>query len=160
MIARVTVCAFLPAVEVALLPCTCDRQACAQFALFSMPTSMPHALKSHCTRTTLHKRHRVDIAEDVARMNDIVLSAGPRKTAMLLLGGGACATCLLSTPQARNQLDCCHVTPRCHSHLPVSTPTRMALHIMNRRAQAPHLQRQPDAQRRRLRGVPEHRAGV
>ncbi|KAG2423829.1 hypothetical protein HXX76_014989 [Chlamydomonas incerta] len=31
---------------------------------------------------------RVDIAEDVARMNDIVLGAGPRKTAMLLLGGG------------------------------------------------------------------------
>ncbi|GFR42296.1 hypothetical protein Agub_g3194 [Astrephomene gubernaculifera] len=31
---------------------------------------------------------RVDIAEDVGRLNDIVLGAGPRKTGMILLGGG------------------------------------------------------------------------
>ncbi len=110
----------------------------------------------------------IDLVEDIRLINDEALKAAPRKTGMIILGGGAALHCTLPFhvfDLARGAQLCLFVLICCtpfYRELHVAWHARLMMRCVGacRSCQAPYLQRQSDEEWRRLCRVCEYCPGV
>ena len=111
----------------------------------------------------------IDLVEDIRLINDEALKAAPRKTGMIILGGGAALHCTLPFhvfDLARGAQLCLIVLNMLHTIRSRTACCAWHARLMMRcvvacrSCQAPYLQRQSDEEWRRLCRVCKHCPGV